>query len=287
MNWYVLKSPALSLSIRQELQREGIEYFLPTYVSLSGPAGHQYRVEKPLALNMIFVREEFNKVVTFKMKYAAYRLHVAYRNRRTDTDPVVPITIPDREMKMFIAAAGVYNSAEVPYLKPTEVDLEKGDIVRILSGPFSGVEGTLISQQGKDGGRVLVSISNLIAVPTLHIDPEYLQVLQFAKKGKHFYKHIDSYIPRLQKAMKEYVPGSNLALLTPVRVFVTRFSELNADTKNAQAKLYALLIASYRLLCEADNVNKYQQLLDELMTKITSERTIEFVQSYCGENKTD
>lgn len=270
----------MSLAVRDDLRKAGIEYFFPTYMALTGPAGHQYRVEKPLVFNLLFVRTTFERVIEFKNAYPANRLHVAYKNRRSNNDPVVPLVVPDHEMKMFIATVGAYNSTEVPYLKPTEVDLEKGDIVRILSGPFAGVEGTLISQQGKDGGRVMVSISNLIAVPTLHIEPEYLQVLQFAKKGKHFYKHIDSYVPRLHKAMDEFKPGMKPQLLSPIKVFVTRFSELHADTNNAQAKLYALLLVSYRLLSDAENANIFQQKLDDLMPKISSERTIEFVKEY-------
>ncbi len=251
-------------------------------MALSGPAGHQYQIEKPMVFNLLFVYSDFQRVLDFKNAYPIHRLHVAYCNRRTVNDPVAPLIVPDREMRMFIAAVGAYNTAEVPYVKPTEVDLEKGDIVRIISGPFAGVEGTLISQQGKDGGRVMVSISNLIAVPTLHIEPELLQVLQFAKKGKHFYKHIDSYVPRLRKALQEYKPGGNQKILQPIRVFVTRFSELNADTNNAQAKLYVLLLASYRLLSDADNANIFQRKLDELMPKINSERTIEFVNEFIG-----
>lgn len=280
MNWYILKSPALSLSVRVDLSKSGLEYFLPTYMALSGPAGHQHRVEKPLALNLVFVRAELADVLEFKDTHAQFRLHLMYRNRRTEKDPVIPLTIPDFQMRMFIATVGAYNSAEIPYLKPSEVDLEKGDIVRIISGPFAGVEGTLVSQQGKDGGRVMVNISNLISVPTLHIEPQLLQVLQFAKKGKHFYKHIDSYLPRLRKAMAEYKPGGKQELLTPVRVFVTRFSELNADTNNSQAKLYALLLASYRLLCDAENANLIQKKLDDLLPKLNSERTIEFVKEF-------
>jgi hypothetical protein len=218
-------------------------------------------------------------------------------------------------------------------MKPSEVDLEKGDIVRIVAGPFNGIEGVLLSQQGKEGGRVLVNVSNVIAVPTLHIEPEYLQVLQFAKKGKHFYKLVDSYVPRLRKAMEEVgkcghdgtngMNGSNglhgmngasgmnggnglhgmngtngmnggngtsgrsvkAAVLDPVRVFTTRFCNLQADTLNAEAKVQALLLASYRLLGEEEKAATAQAKLDELLPRVKSASTLEFVKGYISKEK--
>jgi transcription antitermination factor NusG len=318
--WYVLKSPYLTLSVRDDLKRAGLEHFLPTHMVLVKTAESKTRVEKPLALNMLFIRTDFKTLIAFKNDHPDRRLHVVYTHpldqQKGDFTP--PLTVPDREMNMFINAVGIYRDAEIPYMKPCEIDLEKGDIVRIVSGPFSGIEGVLLSQQGKDGGRVLVNVSNVIAVPTLHIEPEYLQVLQFAKKGKHFYKLVDSYVPRLRKAMEEVgksghdgtngMNGSNglhgmngasgknggngtsgrsvkAAVLDPVRVFTTRFCNLQADTLNAEAKVQALLLASYRLLGEEEKAATAQAKLDELLPRVKSASTLEFVKGYISKEK--
>ncbi|MBQ6749460.1 MAG: UpxY family transcription antiterminator [Bacteroidaceae bacterium] len=313
--WYVLKSPSLALSVRDDLKKAGLKFFLPTRTVLVPMGGKTVRVEKPLAFNLVFVSTDIETLHTFKSQHPDRRLHIAYQRPLSyqQGDYVPPLVVPDREMEMFINAVGTYRDAEIPYMKPSEVDLEKGDIVRIVAGPFNGIEGVLLSQQGKEGGRVLVNVSNVIAVPTLHIEPEYLQVLQFAKKGKHFYKLVDSYVPRLRKAMEEVgksgrdgtngMNGSNglhgmngasgknggngtsgrsvkAAVLDPVRVFTTRFCNLQADTLNAEAKVQALLLASYRLLGEEEKAMTAQAKLDELLPRVKSASTLEFVKGY-------
>lgn len=313
--WYVLKSPSLALSVRDDLKKAGLKFFLPTRTVLVPMGGKTVRVEKPLAFNLVFVSTDIETLHTFKSQHPDRRLHIAYQRPLSyqQGDYVPPLVVPDREMEMFINAVGTYRDAEIPYMKPSEVDLEKGDIVRIVAGPFNGIEGVLLSQQGKEGGRVLVNVSNVIAVPTLHIEPEYLQVLQFAKKGKHFYKLVDSYVPRLRKAMEEVgksgrdgtngMNGSNglhgmngasgmnggngtsgrsvkAAVLDPVRVFTTRFCNLQADTLNAEAKVQALLLASYRLLGEEEKAATAQAKLDELLPRVKSASTLEFVKGY-------
>lgn len=318
--WYVLKSPSLALSVRDDLKKAGLKFFLPTRTVLVPMGGKTVRVEKPLAFNLVFVSTDIETLHTFKSQHPDRRLHIAYQRPLSyqQGDYVPPLVVPDREMEMFINAVGTYRDAEIPYMKPSEVDLEKGDIVRIVAGPFNGIEGVLLSQQGKEGGRVLVNVSNVIAVPTLHIEPEYLQVLQFAKKGKHFYKLVDSYVPRLRKAMEEVgksgrdgtngMNGSNglhgmngasgknggngtsgksvkAAVLDPVRVFTTRFCNLQADTLNAEAKVQALLLASYRLLGEEEKAMTAQAKLDELLPRVKSASTLEFVKGYISKEK--
>ncbi len=318
--WYVLKSPSLALSVRDDLKKAGLKFFLPTRTVLVPMGGKTVRVEKPLAFNLVFVSTDIETLHTFKSQHPDRRLHIAYQRPLSyqQGDYVPPLVVPDREMEMFINAVGTYRDTEIPYMKPSEVDLEKGDIVRIVAGPFNGIEGVLLSQQGKEGGRVLVNVSNVIAVPTLHIEPEYLQVLQFAKKGKHFYKLVDSYVPRLRKAMEEVgksgrdgtngMSGSNglhgmngasgmnggngtsgrsvkAAVLDPVRVFTTRFCNLQADTLNAEAKVQALLLASYRLLGEEEKAMTAQAKLDELLPRVKSASTLEFVKGYISKEK--
>ena len=312
--WYVLKSPSLALSVRDDLKKAGLKFFLPTRTVLVPMGGKTVRVEKPLAFNLVFVSTDIETLHTFKSQHPDRRMHIAYQRPLSyqQGDYVPPLVVPDREMEMFINAVGTYRDAEIPYMKPSEVDLEKGDIVRIVAGPFNGIEGVLLSQQGKEGGRVLVNVSNVIAVPTLHIEPEYLQVLQFAKKGKHFYKLVDSYVPRLRKAMEEVgksgrdgtnglhgmngasgMNGGNgtsgrsvkAAVLDPVRVFTTRFCNLQADTLNAEAKVQALLLASYRLLGEEEKAMTAQAKLDELLPRVKSASTLEFVKGYISKEK--
>lgn len=191
VKWYVAKSARLSLPYRDELDRSGLEYFLPTRFVLQNIGGKRMRVERPVIFNFIFIRGTVFQVKEFCRSQQG--IYMVYRHQSKDDMPADDsnrlLTVGDREMQMFAQTVGEYVS-DVPFIRPSEVDLSKGDHVRIMDGPFAGVEGILLSQQGKDGGRVLVSISNIISVPTLEIRPEFLQVISFAKSGRHLYKKV-------------------------------------------------------------------------------------------------
>ena len=271
MKWYVLKSPSLSLDVRGELEKRGMQYFLPTQEKLQKVGGVTRRIEKPIVLNFLFIYDEWERIADFLRKELRFRLAFVYKSRSVTTGRAEPLVVPDEEMRMFARCVGQYKDSSVPYISPKEIGLEEGDLVRIVGGAFDGVEGVLLSQKGKDGGRVLVSVSNLLAVPTLHIEPEYLQILRYGKSGKHFYKHLDSYIPRLERCMRG--EGD----VSPVQVFVRRYCSLRLETLNAEAKMAALLLASYRVLGEEERAREQEAKLQELQPRIKSETTREFI----------
>lgn len=281
--WYILKAANLSLSVREDLKNGEIQYFLPTHTELRNVGGTQKRVERPLVFNFIFVHCEVETAKTFCRNRPDLRLHLVYNHKPLhDSVAAEPLRISDREMEMFQKAIAFYNGQEVPFVKPEEMELEKGDQVRIIGGQFSGLEGVLMSQKGKDGGRVVVHLSNVIAVRTLEIEPEYLQILRFGKDNKHFYKHIDSYIPRLEKVLAVKERKLTVAELSPVEIFVKRFSELKTDTINSEVKVQVLLYASYRILGEVEAVKRLKEQIELLLPRVKSQTTLDFVSKYIG-----
>lgn len=279
--WYVLKAASLSLGVRDDLKNDKIEYFLPTHTELRNVGGTKKRVERSLVFNFIFVHCNIELAKEFCRNRPDLRLHVVYNHKPMhDAVAADPLRVLDREMEMFQKAISFYNGEEVPFVKPEEMELEKGDSVRIIGGQFSGLEGILVSQKGKDGGRVVVHLSNVIAVRTLEIEPEYLQILHFGKDNKHFYKHIDSYVPRLEKVLGIVGRKPSVAELAPIETFVKRFSELKTDTINSEAKVQTLLYVSLVILGDNEKAKAIKIKLEELLPRIKSEKTIEFVNHY-------
>ncbi len=276
--WYVLKSPSLSLFVREELSKVKIEYFLPTHTLLANIGGQKKRIEKPIVFNFVFIRCVFDVARDFCRDRPALRLHILYNHKSLlDGGNALPVTISDHRMDMFQKAILFYNGTEVPFIKPEEMDLEKGDLVRIIGGKFSGLEGVLISQKGKDGGRVVIHLDNVCAVSTLEIEPEYLQILKYGKDNKHFYKHLEGYIPRLEYVRSISGRNPTVAELSPVVTFISRFSELQTETINAKAKILSLLYASYRLTGDSNNADKIYALIQDIIPKIKSKLTMDFI----------
>lgn len=282
--WYVLKAANLSLSLRDELKNGRLEYYLPTHTILRNVGGQQKRVEQPLVFNFIFVRSSLDELKSFCRNRPDLRIHVVYNHKPMHEEVAAsPLRIGDHQMEMFQKAISFYSGQEIPFVKPEEMELEKGDEVRIIGGQFSGLEGILVSQKGKDGGRVVVHLSNVIAVRTLEIEPEYLQILHFGKDNKHFYKHLDSFIPRLDRALAVTRRKLSAAELTPIETFVKRFSQLRTDTINSEAKVQTLLCASCTLIGNTEGAEEARQKVLKLLPRINSQAVKDFVVKYMGE----
>lgn len=282
--WYVIKAANISLSLRDELKSGHFEYYLPTHTILRNVGGQQKRVEQPLVFNFIFIRNSFDELKLFCRNRPDLRIHVVYNHKPMhEVVAASPLTIGDHQMEMFRKAISFYSGQEIPFVRPEEMELEKGDEVRIIGGQFAGLEGVLVSQKGKDGGRVVVHLSNVIAVRTLEIEPEYLQILHFGKDNKHFYKHLDSYLPRLDRVLDKKGEKLSAAELAPIETFVKRFSQLRTDTVNSEAKVQALLCVSCELIGDAEGAEIAREKVQKLFPRINSQAVKDFVVKFVGE----
>lgn len=294
-NWYVMKFSGIQLGNMRELLNEThLKYFLPSYVALVNASnGQKRKTEKALLFNMFFVFCTLREAATLVENHH----NISFLLRQPDKDtpsfslkkltnrtefdaPYYDdasfrrvISIPNHQMEMFIKAVEVREHGIVPYVKPSEVDLLKGDLVRIIGGKYDGVEGILESQQGKDGGIVYVHIKDLIATSTTYIEPDFLQILSFAKKGKHMYKKFDSFMIRGERSIFSLIKGDNI----PDRdknyfyVFTKRFENLKTETLNMQAKLLLFMAIAHKCLGNNKESCAYELQLRDFATTIKSD----------------
>ena len=89
-----------------------------------------------------------------------------------DRETNQPITIPETQMRSFIAVAGSHDQ-QVVYLDPTTITFKKGERVRVTGGLFEGVEGEFVRVKGDR--RVVVSIQGVMAIATAFIHPSLIE----------------------------------------------------------------------------------------------------------------
>ena len=251
--------------------------------------GKDVKRNVPLALNYVFFHTDdfqFLRSMIRDMSRVTMLYHSPSRDAKSNTKDTQyrPMIANDREMEMFIKAASFYTQG-APLTVPDRKLMMKGDRVRIIDGPFKGVEGTLISQQGKDGGKVVVSIGDLVSVPTLDISPENIQVIRFAHGNKHIYKKMDSFKPRVEKALKKRSSGEELQEeeKDAIENFIKRFSSVETDTVNTEARLTMLVLLGYYALQMPKETRMYfLKLRDEILPRVKSERIKEKIQQCLG-----
>lgn len=276
--WYVMTGYALdkrrdipiAVQVAKYNDERGadIEVFAPTFVKVYNEAKSPRRRMLPLACQYFFIRGRLSQVKDFRSRNTEYNLV----HDRADKQPETSyLHLSDEDMSAFRSMALAYKY-NMPCFSPSEVDLVACDKVRIVGGEFAGVEGYLVSQQGRDGGRVIIKVGELVAVQTLDINPKYISVLSFAKGSRRMYDKIDSYEPKLRRAMDYYRRNGELDVTNAVAVsyFITRFGLAEIPTAKMRAKVSALLAASYYLMGDKERYRQVRQWFTESLDGCTT-----------------
>lgn len=284
VRWYVLSLPRANQKSTESL-RSGIErwrqqhslqmeYYAPTFVNLSERGGGHHRHRKPLLYNYVFLRSTLPVVLQFRRENPLYNLI----RSRVHAESTGYLYVPDGEMNMFMRVARAYSDT-VPCYIPTEVEFRRGDRVRIVGGPFTGVEGILLSQQGKEGNQVVVSVQNLLSVPTLTIAPQYIEIISFSKDNKHLYDKLDSYKPRIRRAMHHYFTEHHLddTDIASITYFLSRMGRLEIPSPKIRGKYLAYLLLSHRLLEHTEECHRCSAACLENLPQVTNVVTRVFV----------
>lgn len=91
-----------------------------------------------------------------------------------DKSTRLPIVIPDKAMEDFIKVSQTM-ADDLLYLHDISSKLREGQRVKVKSGPFQGVEGTVI--RVKRSRRVMVELPGMFAIATTFVKPEELEIL--------------------------------------------------------------------------------------------------------------
>ncbi len=169
IHWYPLRvTYSRELLLKEILDAEKIENFIPMHYEYIKKADRKIRKLVPVVHNLIFVRSSLQCIEDIRQSIAlslAVRYIFNQELRR-------PITIPDSQMRSFIAVSGNYEE-QIVYLDPVATALQKGDRVRVTGGIFEGVEGVIIRVKGDR--RVSVCIQGVMAVATAYIHPSLIE----------------------------------------------------------------------------------------------------------------
>ena len=80
-------------------------------------------------------------------------------------------------MQQFIAVTQAANDKLI-YLRPEEVDIEKGTRVRLHGGTFDGTEGIFVKIRGKRSRKVVLLIEDVAAVAMVEISNDLIEILE-------------------------------------------------------------------------------------------------------------
>lgn len=177
LSWFVLNAVfGRELRVKELLEIQGIEAFVPMRYLIKMKRGHKERVLVSAISNFVFVHTTKEILESFKSDLQSQYGYPTYFVTRKIGDRRAIVTVPDQQMREFIRIASQLEE-DVLYFPPEEIQLEKGDRVRIIGGNLDGLEGTLLKVKGKRSKRVVVSIAGVAAVAAYYISPDLIQVI--------------------------------------------------------------------------------------------------------------
>lgn len=177
LSWFVLNAVfGRELRVKELLEIRGIDVFVPMRYLIKMRRGHKERILVPAISNFVFVHTSKEFLENFKADLLSQYGFPTYFVTRKIGDRRVIVTVPDLQMREFIRVASQLEE-DVLYFPPEEIQLEKGDRVRIIGGKLDGLEGVLLKVKGKRSKRVVVSIAGVAAVAAYYISPDLIQVI--------------------------------------------------------------------------------------------------------------
>lgn len=168
--WFVMKVSRKEQQAADIMTKAGLRVFYPTIQSDMTMCGKKVIVERPLISNTLFVYSSFTAINTIKNLYC----FITYSYAK-DGNSYKILHVPDNEMERFIDAATKMKD-DIQYFRPNEVNLNKGDRVRVIGGIFDGQEGILLKAKGRAKRMFLINFEMLGSLGT-HISPEFIRIL--------------------------------------------------------------------------------------------------------------
>ena len=184
--WYVLRvTYQREITASKALEELQIEHYVPTIrTRIRNEKGISigWKTE-PLVHNYIFVHDTYENILRIKQGKLDYLRFIMGKDDKGMAD--VPQYVPDKQMADFIKVVRTMGSKPVD----VNIDLKKGDHVRVLTGPFEGVEGIYIRMPNRHEKRVVIKILGIAAVATIALnasDVEKLEVKESQSKKKEY-----------------------------------------------------------------------------------------------------
>lgn len=238
---------------KSESQASGVmDVFVPLDITRLTIEGKTIVRKRFIAGNYIFIQAAKDDILRLREKPP---FEHTLRFLHPSKSPTECIYVADDEVKMLRSAVEKLGG-EAEYFVPRSKELVASDGVCILDGPFAGLKGVLESVKGHEGGCVIVSVGDVLAVRTPRIQPEDLQLLSLAKVSdgqcgsytSRAYKKVKGLFADSQRLLEEKQTHGSLsdASREEARRLLLRFSKLQLSGKirlmHAEA-IYKLFLA--------------------------------------------
>lgn len=139
--------------------------------------GKKRRILKSLIPNILFAYTTEDKAEEYVKNTPELSYLTYYYNHfeKGDNEKNRPLTVPQDEMNRFVKATSSKNR-HLLFVTPSQCHFKTGEMVKVIDGPFIGVEGRVARVAGQQ--RVVVAISKIGLVSTAYVPTAFIEKIQ-------------------------------------------------------------------------------------------------------------
>ena len=172
--WYVLRvSYGRAEKANELLKAKGIETHLPLHTTYKGVNGKRIKQRLPLLPNFLFAKTTISVLQSFLKSspdLSFITFYYDHFNKKPDgKNP--PLVVPKESMDNFIKLTSI-DDEHILLIDKVNGTYKQGDYVRIIDGPFKGIEGRVTKITGQK--RVIVELPGICSVATAYIPKVFL-----------------------------------------------------------------------------------------------------------------
>ena len=178
IQWFVLRvSYGRAEKANEILKAKGIETYLPLHTQYKEVNGKRKKQRVPMLPNFLFVHTTLStlktilKSITNKSLITLYYDH--FNTKSDGKNP--PLVVPANSMDNFIKLTSI-DDEHILLIDEINGTYKQGDFVRIIEGPFKGIEGRVTKITGQK--RVIVELPGLCSVATAYVPKAFLLQLE-------------------------------------------------------------------------------------------------------------
>ena len=176
--WYVMRAYKNEKKAEELLSgNHGLTYFIPKQKVIRTNERKKVITMEPVIRSLVFVYATQQQIVAFKrdiyndLQFVIWKCDGGIRY----------LTVPTNQMNNFIQVCE-QKEQEVVFYRPDQIQVEKGQRVRVHGGTFDKLEGIVVKVEKKRSKQFVVLVPEVLAAP-IKVDPEYLEIIE-GKSGE-------------------------------------------------------------------------------------------------------
>lgn len=243
-----------------------LELFAPTIKATVKVGEKIIFREKPLTFHYLFVRGTLDDVKALCSSSAngfSFVLNPGSQSRYA--------IVTDDDMESFKEIARRFDNT-LPFYNIEAIDLQEGDLVEVIDGPFAGLKGRYLPKSRSNKGNLVIAATDQLGTIIWNVEARYVRILRFAPGNNRQYDLIDKFITRLLPILRHF--HSRLPLTqrekSALAVFCLRMEVVEPENPKIRAKLLAALRCAQTILGHSAAATRSAARLAQCIDSVTN-----------------